>query len=359
MEPTYAAYATRSRALVLARPEASALELTERSLTRGPAEAVVRVRHAGICGTDLHIVSWNDWAARRYAPPVILGHEFCGEVVDIDKANAPFRIGDRVVAETHLACGTCRQCRAGRGHTCLNLKVFSKLGQGCFADFTAVPVALLRRVPKGISDSTATLMEPLGIAVRAVAQAHVVGAHVLVTGCGPIGLMMIAVARVAGAARIIASDPVAFRRSLAQRMGADAALDPRAAPLPEAVRDLTSSDGVDAAFDASGHAGGITDALASVAPGGTLVLTGLPERDVAIDLAGKVILREVTIGGVYGRVLDRTWLQVESLLESGRIDLSPLITHHFPLSDFAAAFATAAAGQAGKVIFNISGEKGP
>lgn len=348
----------RSRTLMMTRPERAGIELVERRVPApGPGDALIRVRQASICGTDLHIVGWNEWAARRYTLPVALGHEFCGEIAALGGPAGAFHVGDRVVAETHLACGRCRQCRGGRGHTCENLQVFSKLGQGCFGDYTVAPVALLRPVPAAVPDHLACLMEPLGIAVRAVEEGLVAGAPVLVTGCGPIGLMMIAVARARGATRIIASDPAPLRRELARRLGAGRTIDPTREPVAETVRAETDGAGAGAALDASGNAGGIADALASVAAGGTLVLTGLPPQPVPLDLAGTVILREVTIKGIYGRKLDQTWLQVERLLTSGHFDLSPLLTHRFTLENHAAAFAAAAAGQAGKIIFDIAKNK--
>jgi len=345
-------YDGRTRVLIKTRPEPGAVDLVMRPLPAlRPDEALVRVRHAGICGTDLHIIAWNDWAARSYRPPFALGHELCGEIVDIGGSSA-FRVGDRVTAETHLACGTCRQCRLGRGHVCLDLMVFSRLDRGAFADYTVVPSALLRRVPDGIPDTVAAVMEPLGIAVRNVSETGVAGHDVLVTGCGPIGLFTIAAARAFGAARIFASDPVAERRALALRAGASEAFDPTAGSIAERVMSETGGHGADVALETSGSPAAIADALRSLSSGGTVIISGLPARDVAIDLAGMVVLREITIRGVYGRRLDRTWVETERALASS-LQVGPILTHSFALDDFERAIATAAAGACGKVLFEM------
>lgn len=347
-------YDGRTRVLVKARPEPGAVELTLRPLPALAAgEALVRVRHAGICGTDLHIVGWNAWAARAYAPPFALGHELCGEIVDLASGVAPFAIGDRVTAETHLPCGRCRACRTGDGHVCLALRVFSRLDRGAFADYTVLPAALLRRVPDGVPDAVGAVMEPLGIAVRAVGEAAVAGRDLLVSGCGPIGLMAIAAARALGAAQVIASDPVAARRRLALAAGADVALDPAAGAVAEAVRERTGGIGVDAAVETSGSAAGLAAALRATATTGTVVVAGLPDADVPVDVAGQVVLREIVLKGIYGRRLDRSWVDTERAL-AGALDVAPLITHRFPLDDFDTALATAASGEAGKALFDVA-----
>ena len=337
--------------LVLARPEAGAVELVRRDLPRMQAdEAALRILSAGICGTDLHILRWNEWAASAYSPPFALGHEFCAEVVDLGANVSHIARGDRVVAETHLSCGHCSQCRANRRHTCGNLRVFSRLDRGAFADYAVVPAALLRRVPDGVPPALASLFEPLGIAVRAAMTGNVAGKNVLITGCGPIGLLAIAVARRFGAHRIVASDISRHRLDLAAGLGADVAID----VARQTLNDGLGNTVVDVAIEASGNAQAINDALACVMTGGLLILTGMPEAVVALDLARHVLLREVAIRGLYGRLIDETWLAAERLMTSPQFDLTPLITHSFALEDFAAAFACAKSGKAGKVLFRIA-----
>ena len=337
--------------LVLARPEAGAVELVRRDLPAVQAdEAALRILSAGICGTDLHILKWNAWAASAYSPPFALGHEFCAEVVDLGANVSHIARGDRVVAETHLSCGQCSQCRANRRHTCGNLRVFSRLDRGAFADYAVVPAALLRRVPDGVPSALASLFEPLGIAVRAAMTGNVAGKNVLITGCGPIGLLAIAVARRFGAHRIVASDVSRHRLELAASLGADVAIDVSRQTLNDGLGNTV----IDVAIEASGSAHAINDALAGVVTGGLLILTGMPEAAVALDLARHVLLREVAIRGLYGRLIDETWLAAERLMTSPKFDLMPLITHSFALDDFAAAFACATSGQGGKVLFRIA-----
>lgn len=341
-----------TRVVVMAEPRPGGVDLITRQLPALRAgEAVVKIRFAGICGTDLHIIGWNEWAARSYKPPFALGHEFCGEIVDI-KDGAPFRVGDRVTAETHLACGHCAQCRAGRDHTCENLTTFSRLDRGAFADYSVVPVKLLRKVPPGVSDEIGAIMEPLGIAVRCALEVGSEGRHVLVSGCGPIGLMAIAAAQHFGAARIIASDPVAERRQLARAMGADLAANPAKDHLAKVCADATAGAGVDVTIETSGSAPAIAAGLCAIARGGAMVIAGLPAREVPIDITGQVVLREVSLHGVYGRLIDRTWLDAERALETG-LDVSGVITHTCALDDYKEAIAVAQGASAGKVLFRL------
>jgi threonine 3-dehydrogenase len=343
-----------TRSLILARPEANAFDLVSRDVPAlGDGEALVRVRRAGICGTDLHIAGWNEWAARSYTPPVALGHEFCGEILEISGGRSSLCVGDRVTAETHLPCGHCRQCRIGNGHICDNLKTFSRLGQGGFSEYTVVPTALLRKVPDGVPDEIGCMMEPLGIALRCVSDVSVSGSDLLVVGCGPIGLLAIAAARALGAATIIASDLSADRRQLASTLGASHVLDPQEQSLPDFVHDICDG-GVALSVDTSGTEAGIADALAGTLSGGTCITSGLPPQKIPIDLTRHVVLREVTLKGIYGRRIDRTWQEMERLLRQPDFDLTPLITHRFALGDFQQAFAAAREGRSGKVVFEIS-----
>ena len=228
--------------------------------------------------------------------------------------------------------------------------MFSRLDRGAFTDYAVVPAMLLRRVPDGVPSDRASLFEPLGIAVRAATTGEVFGKTVLVTGCGPIGLLAIAAARALGAHQIVVSDVTRARLDLALQLGADVAIDVSRQALHDGVGDA----GIDVAIDASGSAQAIVDALSCVTTGGQLILTGIPESAVALDLARHVLLREVVIRGLYGRLIDETWLAAERLMSSPRFDLSPLITHRFALKDFAAAFACAKSGHAGKVLFQIA-----
>lgn len=342
----------QTRVVVMAAPEADALELVTRDLpTLQPGEALVKIRYAGICGTDLHIIGWNEWAARSYRPPFALGHEFCGEIVDI-KDGGHFQIGDRVSGETHLACGHCNQCRRGRGHTCDNLTTFSRLDCGAFADYSVVPTKLLRNVPEGISDQIGAIMEPLGISVRCAREAGSEGNDVLVSGCGPIGLMAIAAARHFGAQRIIACDPSPERRSFALKMGANSSIDPLTDNVAEHTRQALNSSGADLCIETSGVAPAISAGLQATTRGGTMIMAGLPPQDIPIDITGQIVLREITLRGIYGRLLDQTWVDTERALLSG-LNIAPVITHVFALKDYREAIATARGAKPGKVLLEM------
>jgi threonine 3-dehydrogenase len=318
------------------------LELTDRILAQpGPGEALLRIRRAAICGTDLHIYHWNDWAARNYTLPLVLGHEFCAEVMDVGAGVENFRPGQLVAGETHLFCNTCEQCRNNRRHICDNLRLFSKSGFGCFCDYSIVPSRALRAVPDGIPLERAAVLEPLGIGVRAAMEAEAAGKRVLVLGCGPIGLYAIAAARALGAVRIAAADLSPRRLAMAMAAGAD---EPASSPLP--------SNAFDVVIDATGSASATEGAFAAVRSGGTMIVVGLPDRPIAVAPA-HLIGREITLRGLYGRLIDETWLATERLLKTGRLVLDAIETAEFPLSDHGEAFRLAASGTTGKVIFNF------
>ncbi|MBJ3778031.1 alcohol dehydrogenase catalytic domain-containing protein [Acuticoccus mangrovi] len=333
-----------TRSLVLARPERDAVELMVRELPAvGPGEALVRIRKAGICGTDLHIIGWNAWAQRAYRPPLALGHELCGDIVEIG-AGGEFAVGDRVTAETHLACGTCDQCRRDRGHTCDNLKTFTRLGLGAFADLAVIPVPLLRRVPAGVSDRVGAAMEPLGIAIRAVEAAAAEADRLMVSGCGPIGLFAVAAARAMTGATIQAVDPSDARLDLARMAGADIAC------RPEALGELAACDAV---IETSGVQGALDAAFRQTRKGGRIVYCGLPSEPLSVDVTGQIVLREVALEGVYGRHLTRTWRTMSDLLEQG-LDIEPLLTAELPIERFGEALRLARAGTHGKIVFDLS-----
>jgi threonine 3-dehydrogenase len=339
--------------LVKARAEPGALLLDRRPLPAlGAQDVLVRVHSAAICGTDLHLYKWNNWASRHYHPPFPLGHEFSGVILEVGAGVTRLTEGERVVAETHLSCGHCEQCRANRRHTCLNLRLFSRLGRGCFCSHTVVPEQTLRKVPEQLDLRVAAIMEPLGVSVRAVMATEIRAARLLVIGCGPIGLFAVAAAKALGAATIVAVDPAPFRRQLAAELGARhtlASLDDEADGSGAGAADF------DVAIDASGHPGAIRAGLALLKPGGSLIIASLPSEAVSLDLARHVVLREIVVRGVYGRLIDETWLQVENLLAAGTLDVRPILTHSFPLADYDRAFKTAASGEAGKVLFDFSG----
>jgi len=322
----------------------------------GRDNVLIRVHTAAICGTDLHIYQWNPWAAANYTPPVPMGHEFSGQIVALGPEVRTLHKGMRVTAETHLACGSCPQCRKGRGHTCKNLRLFSKMGLGCFSEYTTVPESMLRIVPEGICLEAASVMEPLGVSVRAVQEAKVSGADVWVIGCGPIGLFAVAAARVLGANRIFATDLSAFRLAIAEAVGADHAFDSASGCAPDVILEKTGGTGVGVILETSGNPSAIRDCFSGLEPGGKVLLVGLPSSAVPLNLVKDLIVRESRVWGVYGRKIDETWLQVERLLQSGRLDIAPILTHRFGLQEYENAFESAASGRAGKVLLKMEAD---
>jgi len=311
------------------------------------SDVLIKIHSASICGTDLHIYKWNAWAACAYQPPFRIGHEFGGAVVDVGPGVHAIKPGDHVTAETHIACGHCHQCRLNRRHTCENLQLFSRLGFGCFSDPTLVPEAVLRVVPPDIPLELATIMEPLGVSVRAVAEARVGGARILILGSGPIGLFAILAARAYGAAHIVATDLSQYRLGLAQRMGADQVGN--SSLLMGLAR--SSRDKFDIVIDTTGNEEAVVEALEDLRSGGHLIFASLPSHPFHLDVARHIVLREICVSGVYGRRLDETWIEVERLLRNRGAEISAVVTHRFGLADFAAAFDLAASGQSGKVVF--------
>jgi threonine 3-dehydrogenase len=340
-----------SRSVFKEQPAPHSLGLRLQPLASvGESDVLIKIHSASICGTDLHIYKWNEWASHTYRPPMPLGHEFGGTVVHIGAAARTVREGDIVTAETHLPCGRCRQCRLGRGHTCDNLRLFSRMGLGCFADYTVVPESLLRVVPEDISVELATIMEPLGVSVRAVTEVPIAGANVLVLGCGPIGLFAVAAARAYGAGRIMAADLSAYRLDLSARLGADVVVDPGQQSIASAMPPALASEKFDVVIETSGSEKAFQEALEQTRRGGEVVFTSLPDRPFNIDVSRYVILREIGLRGVYGRRLDKTWLQVETLLRTHGPTLAQVTSHRLPLADFETAFTLASSGKAGKVV---------
>ncbi|HEX2115962.1 MAG TPA: alcohol dehydrogenase catalytic domain-containing protein [Alphaproteobacteria bacterium] len=343
--------AAQSQSVIKERPEENGLALRTLPLRElAPDDVLIQIHSAAICGTDIHIYKWNRWAARTYTPPFPMGHEFSGKVVAVGRDVARIKIGDAVTAETHIPCGHCAQCRMNRRHTCENMRLFSRLGLGCMAEFTVVPEAALRTVPPDIPIELATMMEPMGVAVRAAREIDIAGADVLVLGCGPIGLFAIGAARAFGAGRIVASEPSSYRRALALSVGADAAAAPQDASLETALSQAVGRTKVDAVIDTSGNERAVTAALDCIRSGGDIVFASLPEQPFAIDVARHVVLREITLRGIYGRRIDETWLQVENLLRTRGAAFAKVLTHRLPLARFDEAFALACSGEAGKVV---------
>jgi threonine 3-dehydrogenase len=321
----------------------------------GPSEALIRVQYAGVCGTDLHIWEWDSWASNRLKPPVIVGHEFAGEIAQLgagaDSAGL-LAVGDLVTAEGHVVCGHCLQCRLGEAHLCRRTRIIGVDRDGAFADYIVMPASNVMKLD-GISPEIGAIMDPLGNAVHTVLEADVPGSTVLVIGCGPIGCFAIGVARAAGASLVIASDLNSKRLDLARTMGAQVTLNPATDDVPARVRELTSGDGVDLVCEMSGHPSGHAQAFAAARLGGRVNLLGTPSRTTEVDFARDVIFKGLTVYGVTGRKMYRTWHQMQRFLRAGQLNPRPVITHRFPLERIAEAIQVIKDGQAGKVILEV------
>lgn len=324
--------------------------------TPGPGEILLRVRRAGVCGTDLHIWSWDRWSEGRMRPPVTLGHEFVGEVIELGPGVANVKLGDAVACESHVVDGTCLSCRTGNAHVCENTRILGVDVNGGFAEFVAVPAVNAWHVPPGVPLEVAAVMEPCGNAVHTAFSGPLSGCSIAVTGCGPIGLFAIGVARAAGASLVLASDVSPYRLDLARRMRADAVIDVSKESFPDRVRELTGGRGLDGVLEMSGNPVAVRDGLAALRMGGRLSMLGLPTDSYELDWNRLVIFKGVTIHGIIGRRMYDTWYQLDQLLRSGRLDLRPAITHVMPMERFDEAIGLLRDGRAGKVVLVPWGE---
>jgi threonine 3-dehydrogenase len=319
----------------------------------GATDVLIRVKKAGLCGTDAHIYGWDQWAQRRVKPPLTIGHEFMGVVAATGGAVRSVVVGDRVSAEGHLACGICLLCRTGQAHICEHVKIIGVDADGAFAHYIAMPEANVWKLDPAIPDAWAAVFDPLGNAVHTVMAAGVATKSVVITGVGSIGLMAIPVARAAGAASVYAVDVNPAKLELAARVGADATF---LASDPNVVDDIlrrTGGDGVDVLLEMSGSGSAIDSGLAMVRNGGTAALLGIPSDDISINLAERIIFKGLTVLGINGRKMFETWYQTQALVKSGRVDLAPIITHELPFTAYDDAFALMRSGAAAKIVLDL------
>ena len=336
------------RALVKAKPE-KGIWLEDISIPQpGHNDVLIKVRRTAICGTDIHIYNWDEWASKTIPVPLAVGHEFSGEVVECGSEVRGFEVGDRVSAEGHITCGVCRNCRAGRRHLCMNTVGVGVNRQGAFADYIAVPAFNVFKLPAAISDDMASILDPLGNAAHTALSFDLVGEDVLITGAGPIGIMAAAIARFAGARHVVITDVNDYRLGLAAKMGASMALNVTRDSLDDAMKELGMEEGFDVGLEMSGNPSAFRDMLRTMHHGGRIALLGIPPTDTSIDW-NQIIFKGLIIKGVYGREMFETWYKMSSMLQSG-LNIGPVITHHFPLNDYQEAFELMASGQTGKVI---------
>jgi threonine 3-dehydrogenase len=345
------------RALIKSAPGVG-MELVDRPVpTFGTRDILIKVHHAGVCGTDLHIWEWDAWAAGRLRPPVVIGHEFAGEIADLGaetRAEGLFAVGDLVTAEGHVICGHCIPCRTGNGHLCVRTSIIGVDRDGAFAEYIAMPASNVMHLD-GIPTETGAIMDPIGNAVHtALEGGNITGATALVLGCGPIGCFAVGVLRAAGASLVMASDFNETRRALATTMGAHHVFDPRQDDVVEQVRALTGGIGADLICEMSGHPSGHATAFAAARPGARVNLLGTPSRTTEVDFARDVIFKGLTLYGVTGRKMYSTWIQMMRLLQSGQLKPMPVVTHRFPMERIADAIGVIKDGSAGKVILEVA-----
>ena len=338
------------RALVKARPEPGLWleDVPEPEL--GINDVLIRVRKTGICGTDLHIYDWNAWAEETIPVPMVIGHEFVGEVVAFGSNVSDFTEGDLVSGEGHVVCGRCRNCMAGRRHLCAHSIGLGVNRPGAFAEYVALPMTNIWHHWPGTDEDVAAIFDPFGNAVHTGLSFQVLGEDVLITGAGPIGCMAVAVVRHAGARHVVITDINPYRLELARTMGATLAIDPRERDLRDVQKELGMTEGFDIGLEMSGNQDALRGMIANMSHGGSIAVLGIPSGDVSLDF-NPIIFDMLTIKGVYGREMYETWYQMTVMLQSG-LDILPVITHRFSYEDFEAGFSVAHSGQSGKVILD-------
>jgi len=320
-----------------------------------PTDVLVRVKATSICGTDLHIYGWDRWSQGRIKPPVTLGHEFCGIVESTGEEVSAVRAGDFVSAEMHLNCGHCHQCRLGQSHICQNLRIIGIDIDGAFAEFVKIPATNIWKLDPTIPEHYAAILDPLGNAVHTVLAGAIAGQTALVTGCGPIGLMSIAVAKACGSSNVFATETNEHRRELAKEMGANFVFNPAVDDPVKKILDATGGTGVDVLLEMSGNPMAIQQGFKVLRAGGRASLLGIPTENVPLDLVQDVIFKGATVQGIYGRRMYETWVQMTALLKARRLNLEPLFGERLELEKFENAFAKLQSGLAGKILMYPNG----
>jgi len=341
----------KMKAVIKAKPGPGAELVDMEKPVPGPDQVLVKVLATSICGTDLHIYEWNEWAQARIKNlPQVMGHELCGEVLELGKNVKNVKKGDIISAETHIACGHCYLCHTGNAHICVNGKIFGVDVNGVFAEYAVVPGANAWILDEKIPKDFASVMEPLGNAVHTVLAGEITGNTVLVTGCGPIGVMSVAVSRICGATKVIATELNDYRIQLAKKAGADLVINPKKDNVVEKVLKETDGLGVDVVLEMSGNPIAIKQAFESLRPGGRFSILGIPDKPMEIDLGKDIVFKYITVQGINGRLMFSTWHKTSRFLSSGRLDLEPIITHRFRLEEFEKGMELMQSGNCGKIL---------
>ncbi len=316
----------------------------------GHNDVLIKINKTAICGTDIHIFKWDDWASNTIPVPMAVGHEFSGEIVECGIEVKGFETGDRVSAEGHVTCGVCRNCRAGRRHLCRNAVGIGVNRPGAFAEYISVPAFNVFKLPDAITDDMAAILDPLGNATHTALSFDLVGEDVLITGAGPIGVMAVAIARFAGARHIVITDVNDYRLGLAEKMGATRALNVTRDSIDDTMKELGMTEGFDVGMEMSGNPQAFRDLLRTMHHGGRVAILGIPPDETSIDW-NEVIFKGLILKGIYGREMFETWYKMSSMIQSG-LNIQPIITHHFDVEEFQPAFELMESGQTGKVILN-------
>jgi len=340
------------KALVKARSERGLWLEDIPEPTMGINDVLIRVLYTGICGTDVHIYNWDDWAQKTIPVPMAIGHEFVGKIVAVGSNVNDFFPGDIVSGEGHVVCGRCRNCLAGRRHLCVSTQGVGVNRPGAYAEFISLPMTNIWRHHPGVNLEVAAIFDPFGNAVHTALSFPVLGEDVLITGAGPIGIMAIPVVRHAGARHVVITDLNPFRLDLARKMGATLAVNPTETPLSEVQKQLKMTEGFDVGLEMSGNPQALADMIANMSHGGKIAALGIPSKSIPMDWR-PVIFNMITIKGIYGREMYETWYKMSVMLDSG-LDISPVITHRFPYSEFEKGFAAMISGNTGKVVLDWS-----
>ncbi|EAQ63440.1 L-threonine 3-dehydrogenase [Marinomonas sp. MED121] len=316
----------------------------------GHNDVLIKIKKTAICGTDMHIYHWDEWAQGTIPVPMTVGHEFVGEIAEVGPEVSGFTIGDRVSGEGHITCGHCRNCRAGRRHLCRETIGVGVNRSGAFAEYLVIPASNAFKIPDGVSDDMASILDPFGNAVHTALSFDLVGEDVLITGAGPIGAMAAAICRHVGARNVVITDVNDYRLSLAKELGATRTVNVTKETLSEVMLDLGMTEGFDVGLEMSGNGQALNGMLEVLNHGGNIAMLGIPSKDTVIDW-NQVIFKGLNIKGIYGREMFETWYKMVAMLQSG-LDISPIITHHFKINDFQAGFDAMASGKSGKIILD-------
>ena len=345
--------------LAVVKPQAKpGVEIRDVAIPQiGLTDVLVKVKVASICGTDLHIYNWDRWAQGRIHPPLIPGHEFCGEVVAVGNEVTTVKEGDFVSAEMHVACGKCLQCRTGEAHICQFVKIIGVDADGAFAEYVRIPESNIWKLDPAIPIEYASILDPLGNAVHTVLAGEIAAKTVAITGCGPIGLFSIAVARAVGAAQVIAIEVNEHRRRIAKEMKADLVLDPTKDDVRQVVAERTAGAGVDVVLEMAGHPSAIRTAFDIVRRGGRISLLGLTSKPISLNFSEDIIFKGITVQGINGRRMYQTWYQMTALLKAGKLELHPVITDRMAMADFSKGMERLTTGEASKILLYPNGAK--